>query len=355
MKLKHFIFGLSLVIAGFLGGNAQKVHAESLNFDVGAVLPDNQANKDVTYFDLLVKPNAEQNLQVRINNKDSQEHEYKVAVNRAVTNRNGVIDYSDHGKKADKSLVNDIEKYTTKPQTVKVPAKTSQVVTINLKTPAKGFDGVMLGGVRVMQVDQAKTSSKKGVTLTNRFAYVIGLQLHENDKKIKPDLRLLKVTPKQLNYRNYITVTLQNNQPTIMRDFNVNAVVTKRGSTKKVISYKKNGMSMAPNSNFALPLGDQGYQLEPGKYTLTLKANADSKKYNWKFSKDFEITANQAKKLNSTSVDQPEKKNNYMIWLLIIGIIVILLLIILIIILLKRKKDDDDDEQKDTTKSTDQK
>lgn len=212
-----------------------------------------------------------------------------MAVNRAATNRNGVIDYSDHNKKADKSLKYNIEDLTSKPRKVTVPAKTSQIVNIELTAPAKKFDGVVLGGVRVMQLDSTTASKKKGVTLTNRFAYVIGLQLKSNTEAVKPDLHLLKVIPKQLNYRNYITATLQNDQPTIMRDFNVTAVVTKRDQTKKIINYKKESMAMAPNSNFALPLGDKGYQLEPGKYTLNLKANADSKKYSWKFDRDFTI------------------------------------------------------------------
>ncbi|WP_261807034.1 DUF916 and DUF3324 domain-containing protein [Lapidilactobacillus luobeiensis] len=351
MKVKKVLLSIGLALAAFVGvtgQQAQTAQAESLKYNVGAVLPSNQMpNSKVTYFDLLVKPDTEQTLQVRINNQDSQAHDYTVETNRASTNRNGVIDYSDHGAKADKSLKYNIEDLVSAKQKVTVPANTSATVDIKLKSPAKTFNGVILGGVRIAQKTDDKATSKKGVTITNQFAYVIGLQLHSDQEAVKPDLHLLKVSPKQFNYRNYITATLQNDQPTIMRDFAVNAYITKRGQDKKYVTLKKENMAMAPNSNFTLPIGDESYRLEPGKYTLYLKATADSKKYKWNFKKDFEITSSAANKLNKTSVDEPEKPN-YTIWLILIGVIIILLLIFLIILLMRRKKKDDEDDKHQT-------
>ncbi|MFC6315447.1 DUF3324 domain-containing protein [Lapidilactobacillus achengensis] len=180
------------------------------------------------------------------------------------------------------------------------------------------------------------------MTITNQFAYVIGLQLHSDQTAVKPDLHLLKVSPKQFNYRNYITATLQNNRATIMRDFAVDTYITKRGQKKKYVTMKKDGMAMAPNSNFTLPIGNESYRLEPGKYTLYLKATADNKKYKWNFKKDFVVTDSEANKLNKESVDEPAKPN-YTIWLILIGVVIILLLVFLIILLLRRKKKDDEE------------
>lgn len=295
-------FSMMLLIGFFYGGN--NVKAENLNFSVSAVKADNQLDEKNTFFDLLVKPNEGQDLTIKIQNSDSQAHKYRVSINRAGTNRNGVIDYSTHGVKPDKSLSksNNIESLVPAPTTVTVAANSTKEYTFHLNVPKKSFPGVILGGIRVQRVE-SNSKSSKGVSIKNQFAYVIGLQLHSNEDYVAPDMKLLNVKAKQYNARNYVTANLENTKPTIMHNLNVNAKVHTKGTKDKVMTVQKNDMTMAPNSNFDFPIGANGKALKAGKYTLVLDAKAEKGRYHWHFTKDFVITDKTADKLNKSAVD----------------------------------------------------
>ncbi len=322
-------------ISVFLGGQ-NTVKAENLNFSVSAVQADNQVDKQNTYFDLLVKPGEGQDLTIKITNSDSSAQKYRVTINRAGTNRNGVLDYSTHGVKPDKSLKNNIENLVPAPETVSVPANSTKEYTFHLNVPAQSFSGVMLGGVRVQKVDSKDTSTKKGVSIKNKFAYVIGLQLRSNEDYVAPNMELLGVKAKQIDYRNYVTANLQNTKPTIMHNLNVNAKVNTKGTKDKVLSTTKKDMTMAPNSNFDFPIGTNGKALKAGKYTLVLDASAEKGRYHWHFTKDFVITDKTASKLNKSAVDT-QSGPNYFVWILI-GVLIVLILLGIIIYLNQRNQ-----------------
>ena len=75
------------------------VHAESnkVSFDAEAVLPENQQS-DAGYYDLQVKPGEKQNLILKVRNTSSNQIKVIVEANNALTNKNGAIDYSNHGE-----------------------------------------------------------------------------------------------------------------------------------------------------------------------------------------------------------------------------------------------------------------
>lgn len=338
MKKIWLVLSISLLtlIGFFFGGN--QVKAESLNFSVSAVQPDNQIDKDITYFDLLVKPNEGQDLTIKIQNNDSKTHKYRVSINRAGTNRNGVIDYSTHGVKPDKSLNTkyNIETLVPAPTTVEVPANTTQDYTFHLNVPKEAFNGVILGGVRVQRVEN-NSKKQKGVSIRNQFAYVIGLQLHSNEDYVAPNMKLLNVKAKQYNARNYVTANLQNTKPTIMHQLKINAKVNTKGTKDKVMDVKKDSMTMAPNSNFDFPISANGKALKAGKYTLVLDAYAEKGRYHWHFTKDFVITDKTANKLNKSAVDTQDSPN-YFIWIVIAILVVIALLAVIIYLNQKNQK-----------------
>lgn len=326
-------------------------HAEDLHYTISANLPANQVNTSASYFDLLVKPGAKQNLQVVITNSDSKTHNYNVETNRAETNTNGIVDYNKHGKAKPASLALDIEAMMPKPMKVQVPAKTAKTVTLQLNVPNQSFSGVLLGGIRVAELDttQAKTSGK-GLTLQNKFAYVLGLQLRQTKdvSGVKPDMTLNKVTATQINNRNYISTYLENTKPTIMRDVRVRTRIYRANSDKVFVKTDKSSMTMAPNSVLAFPTNANEYPLVAGNYKAVVDAWAENSKYHWHFEKSFVISATLAKELNKTAVDQKKPKTNWMLYILIGLVILILLLLILILILLfkRRKKDEDENETK---------
>lgn len=328
-------FSMIAVFSFFFGG--KNVSAENLNFTVSANQADNQIDKKTTYFDLLVKPNEGQDLTIKIQNSDTSAQKFRVSINRAGTNRNGVIDYSTHGVKPDKSLNNDIESLVPAPTTVTVPANSTKEYTFHLNVPAKEFPGVILGGVRVQKISGNDSKANKGVAIKNQFAYVIGLQLHSNEDYVAPKMKLLNVKAKQYNARNYVTANLQNTEPTIMHSLNINAKVNTKGTKDKVMTIKKNDMSMAPNSNFDFPISANGKALKAGKYTLVLDATAEKGRYHWHFVKDFVITDKTASKLNKSAVDTKQGPN-YFVWIVLAIIVVIILLAIIIYLNQKNQK-----------------
>ena len=112
-------------------------------------------------------------------------------------------------------------------------------------------------------------------------------------------------------------------------------------------------MQMAPNSNFNLSVPLKGERLKAGKYTMKIEAygqkeeNGDfafkakgnqkeeNYRYHWSLEKDFEIKADEAKKLNDSDVTI---KKDYTWVYLLIGL---LLLILLILFFVWRKKKND--------------
>ncbi|WP_164507416.1 DUF916 and DUF3324 domain-containing protein [Lacticaseibacillus songhuajiangensis] len=343
-KLVAFLMALVGLIAA---APTLTTHADQLTYSVSAQLPSNQMTNKVTYFVLKVKPDQKQNLTIAIQNKDSKSHKYRVSVNRATTNVNGVIDYSKHGTKKASSLALDIETMLPKPTTVTVPAKTSQAFSLPMTVPTKSFVGTVLGGIRVMEVDNTSAKKQqKGVSLTNRYAYVIGLQAQEQDSisGIAPNMILHSVKPTQLNYRNYISVNVENTAPIIMTKLQMDAKIYKRGTKTVVMKVNKKDMGIAPNSDFAFPVSANNKPLQAGKYTLDLNAWAVNKKYHWHFTKNFVIKRDVANKLNKSAVDQKKPKTNWLMWLLIaLAILILLLLLLILLLLFKRRKKDDED------------
>ncbi len=336
-----------VVMLGLVGATvtaSRPVHAEALHYAIAAQLPSNQINSSLSYFNLKVTPGQQQTLNVLLSNSDTKAHQYSVAAVRATTNTNGGIDYTKRGVKPASSLKADFEQMTPKKFTVSVPANTKQTVPVQLKVPTTAFTGVVLGGIRVQELDASSTQSKsKGIKLNNKFAYVLGVTLQEVDdySNIKPEMILHRAGAKQINYRNYITATLENTQPTVMHKLKISAKVRKAGSQDTYLSTTQSQMTMAPNSNFDFPISTKNHPLEAGDYTLDLTASANDGDVHWHFTKNFTITRTQTNKLNKSAVDlqKPASSDNTLLYIfLAVGIVILIIVIILFVVILKPKK-----------------
>jgi len=263
-----------------------------------------------------------------------------------MTNTNGVVDYSEANPKLDSSLKVGIKDVFGKNsnQNVTVNAKSSKKVSVEYKMPAKKIDGMILGGIYVKEQKNKNTNSKKnGVTISNAFAYVVGVRLRESGIDVAPDMRLHTVKAGQISGLNQIQANLQNPRPGLMKALKVVSKVTKQGSSKTVLSQTKESMAMAPNTNFnySIPWGDK--QLAAGDYTLKLDAYAKGG-YHWQFTKNFTITQKDVNSLKNR-INTPQK--NYFWWFVAGGIIIVLLLAVIIYLLLRNRKKDDDDATDD--------
>lgn len=335
-KLKIMMTGLFISMF-FIGFNPRISQAADMNFSFHANLPENQQDKQVTYFDLLMKPEQKQTITITVKNSANKEETLLATVNNAQTNQNGVIDYTQHAKKKDPSLkigIEDIVKNNK--QEIHLAPNEQKEVAFQLDMPVKPIKGTILGGIHLAKKEQKQEQKNNNVMIKNQYSYVIGLMVREKTTNVAPRLQLRSVQPELMNYRQVVTAHLQNDQPTILRNLKVKATITKAGEKKSYKTAERSEMNMAPNSSFRFPIPWEE-TIKPGKYTLHLKAEAEQGKYTWTFSKKFTIKDKKVNQLNKEAIH--EEKESFPVWgYLLIGFSLFLLIVIIYLVYRLKKK-----------------
>jgi len=197
---------------------------ENVGYSVQAELPDNQLDPSVSYFDLRVEPGQEQELQVTVFNHENEEITVRTVVYNASTNRNGLVVYEEQ-EEIDESLKTPISELVTFEETEwTIPAASAEVITATLNTPEASFDGIKLGGLHFEKVME-DTGAEEGINIQNKYDYVIGLQISENDEEVEPALALASVAPELVNHRTAVVANIQNSQPVLMEDLHIEAKI----------------------------------------------------------------------------------------------------------------------------------
>lgn len=303
--------------------------AETMAYSVKANIPENQINKTLTYFDLKMEPNQRQDITLTVSNSSDAKATILISPNVAMTNQNGVIDYSKVNAKIDSTLKNPLTSVISKAQEVTLEPKETKQVPFTLQMPEKEFDGLILGGFYISKKeDTSKLEAKeKDVQIKNKYSYVIGLQIRENTNEVKPVIELHDIKPTLLNYRTAVTANIQNTEATIIKELDIDAKVMKKGNTKVLHETNKKGLSIAPNSNFDFPINWDNQSLDPGTYMLQLAAQSGEDK--WKFEKEFTISSKESTNLNKEAVELERAEPN---WILIISVVVGVILLLMLVI-----------------------
>ena len=275
----------------------------NVGYSIESHIPANQIDKRQTYFNLLMEPNQQQELTLTVRNSTDEETDIKVAVNNPVTNRNGVVDYTIEDAETDESLEVPISEIATvEEEIVTVPANGSKNVTVLLDMPEKEFDGVKLGGIYFEKVLDEE-EQKEGVQIQNKYAYVVGLMLSENETVIEPELHLKSVEPTLVNYRTAISASIQNSEPVIVKGLAVNATVLNEEG-EELTKIEKTGLSMAPNTTMDFPIDWENNEFEPGVYTVQIEAIIGEQTWEWE--EKFVVEADVSEELNSEAVEPKE-------------------------------------------------
>ncbi len=313
-----------------------------------AVKPvESQVDKSATYYDLMVTPNQKETLTVVVSNTGDTPKKIRVTPTNAITNQNGVIDYSPQKKdyQYDASLTVPFTGMVGKEQIVEVNPGESKDVPFELTVPEAPFNGLILGAfvAEIADDDEKQAEQDSGVKIVNKFQLVKAVMLRETEEVVSPELVLNEVKPALVSYRTAVTANLQNTEPTMFGKMTVDAKITKKGQTEVLKQETKENLEMAPNSNFDFPIMWGNQRLEAGNYTLALTATAGEK--NWDFTQDFTITAEESDKINSEAVDldDPEPFNW---WYVVIGAVLVIIVLLLLFLLLKKNQQ----SKKDATK-----
>lgn len=355
MKKRNIVM-MGLVM--FLMMIPQKIMASEFNFAVVPEIPENQLDKNKTYFDLKMNQGAEQDLTVKLRNDTREDIVVETIISSATTNSNGVVEYGPNGTKVDKTLVfNMADLAKAEPETT-VPAGKEVSVKVHVTMPKEAVTGIITGGITFKEKDKETVSSKTGneetgMAIKNKYSYVLALLVRQNEEPLTPDLALNEVGAAQSNARNIIQANLQNPVATYLNQLKVTAEIRKKNRTDVLYTSETEAMQMAPNSNFNYYVPLNGKPLEAGEYTIKIVAfgdkdedgsyeskNAAGEKVSfnqrWEFEKEFTITSAEAKKLNEADVSIVKDYT----WLyIVIGMLLLLIVAGLILFLIKRKRD----------------
>lgn len=337
MKKLIILFTCMMIVAIF---SNVSVKASQLNFSVNTVIPDNQQDKDKSYFDIKLLPKEQQDLKVVLKNSTDKLVVVEASINRATTNLNGVVEYGKVKDKKDSSLINDIEDYVTvEPKEVSIEPNSETEVTVKVTAPNDLYEGIMAGGLtfkeKAVNSDKQEDNTDKGLAIENEYAYIVGLVIHGDNENISSLVTLNDVIAAQINSRNVINANIQNPKAKYINQLSVDAKITKKGSSDILYQSKSSDMQMAPNSNFNYPIHLDGQPLKPGKYTIKMDVQSNSDK--WELSKDFEIEKKIADSYNAQDVTLA--KDNSSLYLIIALLIAIFISMLLFFIYKKKKKE----------------
>ncbi len=331
-----------------LAGNASE-----FNFAVNPVIPENQIDKNKTYFDLEMAPGAVQTVAVQLRNDTDQEVTITPTIASATTNLNGVVEYGLNDIAPDDTLSYNMADLVEVPEEVVIPKQSQVDVALKIKMPQEFFKGIIAGGLTLKETikeEETQASEEQGLAIKNEYAYVVAILLRQSEEAVTPNIHLLNVEAGQINARNTINVTLQNPEATYINSLRLINEVTKKGQSETLYASDTSRMQMAPNSHFSYPISLEGQRLAAGDYHLTSVAYAgksedgqykvmneegeeESYLYQWTFEKDFTIAGDVARNLNDSDVSIEYTHP----WIYVL-IGVLLLLLVLFLLWYRRKK-----------------
>lgn len=311
-------------------------------FTVSLIPPENQAaGNKINYFNLLVKPNQIQYLEMYIKSTSNKEQTITMTPTDAITS-GGNISVQIPKANVDSSLKTPFTTFGMKTFRFVLKPNELKKMKVAFQMPEKEFDGFIIGGL-LFHTDQkteseSKTQNKKAnLKIYNDFSISLQVVLHENDNLVLSDLKVDKIKPESYKTAPAIAVNLKNSKMQYMDGTSIDAKVTRLGDTRDVHQQKQEQMKIAPNSNFDYYIPWASNQkMVPGKYRLNLLAKAqqthlelspeNQKKQEWYITKDFTITPEQADAINRKN---PNYKPSYLWLYILIAILIILFVIFL--------------------------
>lgn len=335
---RRFAVLLGAVILSF-GTLVSAFGSELSAFTVRAVIPDNQLDRSLSYFDLRMEPGQKQMLSVEIINNNNYSMKATIAVNNASTGTNGTIVYSLKGIHDDSMVLSVEEAAKVLTPELIVPANSSVFAEIALEMPEKEFEGTILGGIYVTaepETAQAADPAEGGIQIENKLAYVIGLKLHESPEAMQPNLNLLGVKPAAADLRTAVAINLQNSRPVIMKGISIQAEVFSKNENTLMGTASAMNAEAAPNSHFDFIIDWNGKKIEPGKYRLKMTANYQE--YVWEWDEEFEIGIKDSQEVNAVADDTKSPVSLW--WYVIPGSLLFLILLFIAYILGRRSGSD---------------
>lgn len=334
-KMITFMILLSFLVAPIIGEAEGSKGTISPPIGVEAIIPNNQVDKTKTYFDLLLKPGEKQQVSIKLTNFTTRKITVDVENNDAMTNDNGIVDYSQHEKNSDASLKYSFSEISQIAKEVTIPPQASVTTKLTINMPKNKFEGIIAGGIYIYEKDKAQETNVRG-TISNKFVYSLGVQLRNEASldKVKPTIELdkEKIIPIRSNGLNGIEVNLQNTSPNFIKELEIEAKIINNSDKYLSHEIKKTDLKMAPNSNFYFPLtwtDDEGPGITSGSYIVEVTAYSNSNKQKWEWKIPLTASTKKTKKKSKQAfITEPVKSHFFSISIAVCLVIVIGLVVI---------------------------
>ncbi|EOH96655.1 hypothetical protein UAW_01820 [Enterococcus haemoperoxidus ATCC BAA-382] len=323
-----FLFGKPITV--FSNENASDLIKD---FSYEVLFPENQQDKNIGYYDLLIQTGQKQVIQLKLNNTSTRQLKVEINVNSAKTNGNGVIEYGPNKLEKDVSLNYDLAEIMTGPEEVTLAPNSSETIDFTIMAPKVEFEGYITGGIQLKPIVRESDSQDGSNFIQNKFAFLIGVLLSEADtKKIKPVMKLNDVYLKLKDGVYSLFVNISNTKGVFVEKMSANIKIREKNSTKVLIDFNKKEMRMAPHSMIDLPVSFYDQKMTAGEYTADIKVTTEQGT-NWTWVKNFNFTKIEAEQINKQATEKEDSSFNY--WWLLLPVI---LLIVVILALINNKK-----------------
>lgn len=300
-----------------------------LGYTVQAIPSSKQIDPEKTYFYIQTAPGEEEELRVKIQSTQEKEVKVNIYATDAYTGNEGTIEYTVDSKSLDATLKNPITSITKiETSSITVSNFEEKEAIIKVTPPNESYTGVKMGAL-VFELDSEEKSAVK-----NKFAYRVSLITAEtgDDFKDGKTLNLLDAKSTLKRGKKMVLATLQNPEPKMMNNLQINAEVREKGKSEVVKRKKVENYALAPNSHFDFEMDWGTSNIKSGTYVLTM--NASNSFNDWKFEKEFTISGEQAKKMNDASgfkIITPT-------WIKVVTIVLLCTMFLIMVTLLVRRK-----------------
>ncbi|MBV6375126.1 DUF916 and DUF3324 domain-containing protein [Enterococcus casseliflavus] len=309
-------------------------HAQTTRFTVTPELPQNQVS-DVSYFDLLVNHETEQNLTVALHNTSPDPLTIKASALNSYTTSTGIIAYQAEQTAEENQGISFSELIENPRQTIQLAPGESYQVHFTLSMKGKEFAGEILG-VFAFEEEPSETTESQQTNLQANYKIQQGVRLRQNVATMPdPQLSLINSEAAERNGSAALKSSIRNSQPTAFGKISVKTIIREQDSGNKVGGFSAENFQIAPNSVLELFSTFDQNILEPGTYLLRIELNAP--KGTWVFEDSVVVDRKQANLINrQTTLGAAYLQKQY--WFYALGILLFLLVLLLLFFLYKRRK-----------------
>lgn len=318
-----------------------KSNNDGISYEVKPLLESDQKDQSIDYFYYQVKPNEQKKIAIEIKNHADKPQTFAVEFNRAKTNGNGMIDYSLKQKLKDRHEKKyiDIHQLVDNPnQKIVVEANKSKIVNFNLRLPNINYEGILLGGIYVVKINENNYKTEKkseGIELQQTLAYAIAVMLQEKvPYQGGNQLIVDSISADVKDNQSILKIKMENPKPNILNKVKIKMEIYKAGEDKIYSEIEKENMSFAPEDLFSLEIPWSKDKIKNGRYNVNIIFTSGENK--WKFKKEFAVTREEIKKIEKEIISQDTKHVNKYAHLFIAALVTIIILLSLL--LFKKRK-----------------